>query len=143
VGDSDGRHAAPPSALSRWQETEPIRLYLYGITVPLLGAAVAYGWMTTEQLGAWLAVAGALFLGSTLAGELARRRAWAPHTVDDALDEQHRESYAMGVQDAVHHARTPETVAMEQVTSGRCRDVTGGRRCVLQRHGEETPHHYV
>jgi hypothetical protein len=116
--------------LQRWQETEPLRLYLYGITVPLLGVALVYGWVTTEQLGAWLAVAGALFIGSTVAGELARRHVNSPAVLERELDEQHRDSYSRGVEDALH--MSPE----------RCRYIESGRRCVLDPHGKDTPHHY-
>jgi hypothetical protein len=134
-----GDHAAPVNWLERWRDTEPLRLYLYGITVPVLGACLAYGWVTQEQMGAWLAVAAALFLGSTMAGELARRVAWAPQSVGLALDEQHQDSYAQGVEDAVHSA-TPETVAMTRVRA--CTEVKEGRRCTLPIHPASVSHHY-
>lgn len=131
--------------LERWQNTEPLRLYLYGITVPLLAAAVVYGWVTTEQMGAWLAVAGALFVGSSVAGELARKKVTSPATLDEDLEAQHRTSYAHGVEDALH--TTPETAAavtaeIAAVRPPRCRHIENGRRCVLDQHGKETPHHY-
>lgn len=138
-------HAAPVSWLEHWQQTEPLRLYLYGITVPLLAAAVTYGWLSTEQLGAWLAVAAALFLGSSLAGELARRQVTSPATLESDLEAQHRASYAHGVEDALHvtpdvaAARTTELAA---VRPPRCGYIESGRRCVLDKHGKETPHHY-
>lgn len=93
--------------LRRWQDAEPLRLYLYGITVPLLGAALAYGWLSTEQLGAWLAVAGALFVGSTVAGELARRKVASPRTVEHWLEQQHQASWELGVEDTLA-AQEPE-----------------------------------
>jgi hypothetical protein len=139
-------HAAPVTMLEHWRETEPLRLYLYGITVPMLAAAVTVGWLTTEQMGAWLAVAGALFLGSTVAGELARRKVNSPAFLHSELGEQHRASYAQGVEDAVRTtpdltaARTSELLAVRPALS--CRSVENGRRCVLDPHGEETPHHY-
>ena len=144
-----GEHDAPVNWLDYWRQAEPLRLYLYGITVPLLGAALVYGWLTTEQLGAWLAVAAALFAGSTAAGELARRKVSSPLYVDELLHEQHRVSYANGVQDALHI--TPDEVAeqhlettdMQQVRPAeRCRHIENGRRCVLDAHGKGTPHHY-
>lgn len=134
-----GDHAAPVNWLERWRDTEPLRLYLYGITVPLLGVCLVYGWVTQEQMGAWLAVAAALFLGSTMAGELARRVAWAPASVSLVLDEQHRDSYAQGVEDAVHSS-TPETVALGRVRA--CTEVEDGRRCTLPIHPLSVPHHY-
>ena len=129
----------------RWEQTEPLRLHLYGITVPLLGVALAYGWVTTEQMGAWLAVAAALFLGTTMAGELARRHVWAPASVD----ESRRDAYARGVQDALHvtpdedeGAERLETRELAVTRTGRCREVDGGRRCALRRHAREEPHLY-
>jgi hypothetical protein len=109
---------------------------------------LVYGWMTTEQLGAWLAVAAALFIGSSLAGELARRKVTSPATRDRLLDEVHAMSYASGVEDALH--TTPDAVAAAVTTSmravrpaeTRCRYIENGRRCVLDPHGKETPHHY-
>ncbi len=134
------------SWLERWQDTEPLRLYLHGITVPLLAAALTYGWLTTEQLGAWLAVAGALFLGSSLAGELARRKVASPRTVHCWLEQLHTMSYLRGMQDAGH--RSPDELAaataeMRQARPPeRCRNVKSKRRCILDPHGEDTPHHY-
>ena len=144
-----GEHDERINWLTYWRDAEPLRMYLYGITVPLLGLALVYGWLTTEQLGSWLAVAAALFLGSTAAGELARRKVSSPLYVDELLHEQHKVSYASGVKDALHI--TPdetaekylETTEMQQVTSpGRCRYIENGRRCVLDAHGKGTPHHY-
>ena len=85
-----GDHDAPSSFLERWAETEPLRLYLYGITVPLFGVALVYGWLNAEQLAAWLAVAAALFIGSTVAGELARRKVTPVHgpVLDSWLSDQ-------------------------------------------------------
>jgi hypothetical protein len=142
-----GEHDAPMTLLQRWQETEPLRLYLYGITVPLLGVALVYGWVTTEQLGAWLAVAGALFIGSTVAGELARRHVNSPAVLERELDEQHRDSYSRGVEDALH--MSPDVLAETQTAElrqvrvpERCRYIESVRRCVLDPHGKDTPHHY-
>jgi hypothetical protein len=129
----------------RWQLTEPLRLHLYGITVPLLGLALVYGWVTTEQAGAWLAVAGALFIGSTVAGELARRKVNSPDTLERELDRQHRVSYSQGVDDALKDAARdahPETAELGAVRAQRCRFIENGRRCVLDEHGKDTPHHY-
>ena len=141
-------HAAPVPMLERWKATEPLRLYLYGITVPLLGVALVYGWMTADQLGAWLAVAGALFLGSTVAGELARTKVTPVVRAEEMLDQVHAASYAQGVQDAVH--TTPDLVAVNVRTTemaavrppDRCRYIENGRRCVLDPHERGTPHHY-
>jgi len=139
-----GEHRAPANWLERWQETEPLRLRLYGITVPLLAAAVTYGWITTEQLGAWAAVAGALFLGSSLAGELARRKVTPVEgpVLGGWLEEVHRDSYSRGVEDALH--TTPDATAEMRAVRPveRCRYIESGRRCVLDTHGKGTPHHY-
>jgi hypothetical protein len=139
-------HSEPVNWLERWSETEPLRLYLYGITVPVLGVAVVYGWMSTEQLGAWLAVAAALFIGSSVAGELARQKVTSPATLEHQLTVQHEVSYTDGVQDALQ--RTPDLLAAETAQLAavrpveRCRYIESGRRCVLDAHGKETPHHY-
>jgi hypothetical protein len=151
-----GEHSAPePGLLERWKQTEPLRLYLYGVTVPLLGVALVYGWVNAEQLGAWLAVSGALFIGSSVAGELARRKVTPVEgpVLGAWLEEQHRDSYTRGVEDALHvtpdataelRQVTPETTELRQVrpSRGTCGYIESGRRCVLDRHGRETPHHY-
>jgi hypothetical protein len=135
-------HAEPVNWLERWQQTEPLRLHLYGITVPVLGLALVYGWVTTEQMGAWLAVAAALFIGSTLAGELARRKVTSPDTLERQLDAEHTAGYWHGLEAAP--AVTPDlTAEMRTVRPpDRCRFIESGRRCVLDPHGKETPHHY-
>lgn len=144
-----GDHSAPMTLLERWRETEPLRLHLYGITVPALAVAVAYGWLTTEQLGAWTAVAAAMFLGSTAAGELARRVVWAPATVDRTLRSVDRDAYREGVHDGQETpdgpARTeqfpaaaPGTATMQSL--GRCRRVEAGSRCTLPAHPDEVAH---
>jgi hypothetical protein len=140
-----GDHGAPQSFLDRWRDTEPLRLYLYGITVPLLAAAVTYGWLTTEQLGAWLAVAAALFVGSTAAGELARRVVWAPASVDRQLQVADADGYRDGREDAVRGsglpaALVPATALMQAL--GRCRNVEDGHRCVLPPHPQGVVHQY-
>ena len=133
--------------LDTWRDTEPLRLYLYGITVPLLGVGLVYGWLTERQLGAWLAVAAALFIGSSVAGELARRQVTSPATVHAWLAETDRDSYARGVEDALH--TTPDETAAETAQlrkvrpqAERCRYIENGRRCVLNAHSKAAPHHY-
>lgn len=147
-----GDHSAPINLLDRWRDTEPLRLYLYGITVPVLAAAVTYGWLTTEQLGAWTAVAGALFVGSTAAGELARRAVWAPATVDRTVAAVDERAYTDGVEDGERRAagapleqaarvageQVPATATMQAL--GRCRRVENGNRCTLPAHPEAVAH---
>lgn len=136
-----GEHGAPQSFLDRWRDTEPVRLWLYGVTVPALAAAVVYGWLTTEQMGAWLAVAAAALLGVG-AMERARRIVWAPATVNRELQLADRRAYAEGHDDGARSigSGVPMTVAMRQV--GRCRNVEGGRRCVMPAHPEAVVHQY-
>lgn len=55
------RHRTPGARLT-WQETEPVRLYLYGVLVPLVALLVALGVVQTDQALLWLAV-GAAVLG--------------------------------------------------------------------------------
>jgi hypothetical protein len=135
-------HAAPSSLLQRWADAQPVRLFLYGLTVPVLAACVVYGWLTTEQAGAWLAVAGALF-GATVAGtELARRVAWAPVSVEQVLADTDRRAYRDGVEHGLQQrpADLPATAHMQAV--GRCRRVEDGNRCVLPAHPEVVAHQY-
>ena len=62
------------------QDTEPVRLYVYGALAPLLAVLVWYGIVDDASVGLWLALAGAL-LG--VAGtEFARSKAYAPATVE-------------------------------------------------------------
>jgi hypothetical protein len=158
MGDA-GEHHHRTGWLQRWQDTEPLRLHLYGITVPVLAAAVVYGWLTTEQMGAWLAVAAALFVGSTAAGELARRKVWAPASVDLAVRTADDDGYADGLEDGMHRARVQVTTAGPEElqealerdpqpatahiqAAGRCRHVESGDRCVLPVHPQEVRHRY-
>jgi hypothetical protein len=141
-----GDHDEPASWLDRWRDTEPLRLHLYGITVPLLAVCVTYGWLTTEQLGAWLAVAAALFLGSTLAGELARRVVWAPASVAARVAQQDELAYADGREDAERRAAAAET-ELQPATAfmgrlDRCRRVENGDRCTLPAHPEGVEHRF-
>lgn len=72
-------------ALSRWRQTEPLRLWLYGVTVPLLAALVGYGLLTGHQAGLWLAVLTAALLGGGV--ETARQYVVAPATARTAVHE--------------------------------------------------------
>jgi len=58
----------------RWRDTEPVRLYLYGLLVPAAGLAVLYGLLSAEQAAGWLVVAGAALGVGVPAVELARSR---------------------------------------------------------------------
>lgn len=135
-----GDHDAPSSWWQRWNEQEPLRLHLYGVMVPALAAAVTYGLLTTEQMGAWLAVAGAALLGvGTL--ERVRKIVWAPASVDDALTAADRRGYTDGLRDSdVEHDAQPATAHMQSL--GRCRHVEGGNRCVLPPHPEGVGHRF-
>lgn len=148
-----GQHRAqdddqPSGFLAHWKQTEPVRLYLYGITVPLLAVAVVYGWLTTEQMGAWLAVAAALFVGSTLAGELARKRVASPaelrqvdrHAYCDGLEEGTRQAASLTVEKA--HAVMAGQPATAAIPVGRCRRVESGDRCILPAHPDGVPHRF-
>lgn len=65
-------------ALTRWRQTEPLRLWLYGVTVPLVALLVGYGLLSGHLAGLWLAVATAALLGGGV--EVARGFVVAPAT---------------------------------------------------------------
>jgi len=66
--------------VERWKDTEPVRLWLYSVIVPVVALLVGYGLLSTHQAALWLAVAaGALLVGGT---ELARGFAVSPLTVN-------------------------------------------------------------
>lgn len=137
-----GEHDAPVSWWQRWSEAQPVRLYLYGLTVPVLGVCVVYGWVTTEQAGAWLAVSGALFGATVVGTELARKHIDPPAVVHAKLQQVDQRAYAEGHDDGARSigGGVPVTMAMRQV--GRCRHVQAGDRCVLPAHPETVAHQY-
>jgi len=146
-----GDHDAPSSLLGRWQETEPVRLWLYGISFPVTALFVGYGWITTEQAGLWLAVAGGL-LGATVVGtEAARHVAWSPDYAEQQLRQEGKAAYADGVRAAMHRTpdvvagaveREPGTTALTVANLGRCRRVENGDRCTLPPHPEGVEHRF-
>lgn len=81
VTDEDTR----AGLLTRWRQTEPVRLWLYGIAVPLLALLVGYGFLTEHALALWLAVFQAALLGAGT--ELARGFAVSPATARAAVQE--------------------------------------------------------
>jgi hypothetical protein len=153
-------HAAPVGWWERWQAAEPIRLYLWTVATAVLAASVTAGVITENLYVALTGVASAVLTFGGAAA--ARRRAYAPLTVDQLLDradrealEQARNAYAAGVRDGTG-ARTPDTVAAELVTSGRARLEDGtvlmaaargcpymdehGKRCQLPEHPRKVEH---
>lgn len=69
--------------LARWRQTEPLRLWLYGIAVPLLLALVGYGLLTDAHSTLWLAVLQAALLSGGVEG--ARQFVVAPATARAAI----------------------------------------------------------
>lgn len=45
--------------LKRWNESEPVRLWLYGLAVPVVGLLGVYGLVTQQEAAAWLLVVAA------------------------------------------------------------------------------------
>jgi hypothetical protein len=163
-----GTHDAPESWLQRWQEQEPVRLYLWGVASAVLVGCVVAGWLTQELA---LAIAGpvsaALMIGGTAA---ARADVFSPATVarlqaewrdqlEEELDSQHGISYRAGwdagvqatVRGQAETERTPEQVAIEllQVADPQttalaatvpCEYTEDGRRCTLPFHPGAFPH---
>lgn len=109
-------HAAPAGWFARWQEAEPVRLYLWSVATAVLGGAVVAGWLTRDLYVAATGVAAAVF---TVGGAAAARsKAYAPVTVDELLDRADAEAeeramaaYARGLEHG--GVRTPEQVARD------------------------------
>lgn len=119
-------HTEPtPTLVERWAVLSPVRLALYPVVLALVLLLVGYGAVAAEKAPLWLALAAAV-LGVT-GTETARRVAYSPNTVAvirSRWAEHATSEYARGVADALHS--TPDGTAHPQ-----CRDVRGGRRCVL------------
>lgn len=61
-------HGVNDTTPNKWIHDPAIRRWIYGILVALAAIAVAYGIVTIEQSGLWLALAGAILgLGNVLA----------------------------------------------------------------------------
>jgi hypothetical protein len=121
-----GEHDAPVSWLQRWQEQEPLRLYLWTVASAVLLGGVATGLVTeTWALAVGGVLAAVLMLGGTA---LARSHVSPAATVDrlqqqweletdQLLDEQHALSFEQGGQSVLRAVqetnRTPEQVALQ------------------------------
>lgn len=123
-----GDHDAPSSWLERWRESEPVRLYLWGVASSVVAASLVAGWLTAELAVAVTGVAAAVLMLPATAW--ARRETYSPRTVDQLLaqtvpearvdgllEEQHALSYRQGVEAATQALaqvqRTPDVVAAE------------------------------
>lgn len=51
--------------IRRWNRTEPVRLYAYGLVGPLLALALLYGLVEADKVAAWAALAAAVLIPST------------------------------------------------------------------------------
>jgi len=78
-------------ALERWRQTEPLRLWLYGIAVPLLAALVGYGLLADAHSVLWLAVLQAVLLGAGTEG--ARQFVVSPATAVRAVQSAVRNAW--------------------------------------------------
>lgn len=91
-----------PGLLARWRQTEPVRLHLYGIAVPLVALLMGYGLLSGHMAGLWLAVIAATLLGGGV--EAARTWTVSPATAGAALqDAADGDTYAPDI--------NPESVA--------------------------------
>lgn len=156
-----GEHDAPLSWLERWQEQEPLRLWLWTVACSVIVLAGVAGWLTQELAVAVTGVAAAVLMLGGTAG--ARRRAYAPATVDRLLEEQHALSYRQAERDTLRlqleeaappqdvPPAVPATVALRAqqpattprgaaLPPRRCREVRDGRRCTLPEHPETVGH---
>lgn len=150
-----GEHGA--GWFDRWREAEPVRLYGWSVASAVLVAGVSTGLLTER----WALAIGGVVAAVLMVGGVAlqRREAWAPASVEAALDEQHASSYARGYQAALRtveeaaaqrgrplgeeltqelHAVMPQT--QPRTALGRCRHVEDGRRCTLPQHPENIDH---
>lgn len=59
----------------------PVRVYLYGLTAPGLGLAVAYGLIAADKAALWISFAGAALV--VTGGELAQRKTTPYPPADD------------------------------------------------------------
>lgn len=149
-----GEHDMPSSWFERWQEQEPLRLYLWTVAAAVLIGSVSTGLLTeTWALAIGGVLASALMVGGTA---LARRKVTPVLTVEELLQRQHEDSYQQGVDDAarsleaVHRpvdlaaAETEQLQALRTTAGrralGRCRYVESGRRCALVEHPARFPH---
>jgi hypothetical protein len=112
-----GDHDAPVGWLERWRAAEPVRLYLWTVAGAVLTAAVVAGWLTEDLYVALTGVASAVLTFGGAAA--ARRKAYAPLTVDQLMDraeqeaeDQARAAYAAGLRDG-SGVRTPDQVAAD------------------------------
>lgn len=151
-----GDHDAPVSWLERWQEQEPLRLYLWAVAMSVVVGALVAGWLTQEGAVAITGVAAAvLMVGGTAA---ARGHAYAPLAVHQLLRQQHAESYERGARAALTYVETRSGADVEEYLAateemeaqasdtvlmraqGRCRHVEDRRRCTLPRHPDAVDH---
>ena len=107
-----GEHRGPVGWLERWQQAEPVRLYLWSVATAVLTAALVAGWVTEQLYVALVGVVSAvLIVGGTA---LARGVAYAPATHERLVEEQARHSYDDGVRygrSLPGRHRSPETAA--------------------------------
>jgi hypothetical protein len=90
--------------LARWRQTEPLRLWLYGIAVPLLALLVGYGLLTHGLAGLWLAVLTAALLGGSVEG--ARQYVVSPATAAAAVEQTARAVDKYGAADLTATTRS-------------------------------------
>lgn len=64
----------------KWSETQPVRLWLYGLMGPIMALLVGYGILSDAQASMWIAL-GASALGVVGATEFARSKAYAPSSL--------------------------------------------------------------
>jgi hypothetical protein len=167
---ADEQTPAPRSTLERLLgDTEPVRRALYPIVVAVVALLVAYGLLDAERVPLWLALAVAVLgIGGTeaarrvayapatvaeygaewhraLADEYERGVAdgmRAPAEVIDDEPGQHAVDREPGEPTEALPAQDAPTGLLMRAPSRatRCREVDGGRRCVLAR-DHEGPHH--
>lgn len=67
-----------PELIRKWKESEPIRLYVYGLVGPGIAIAIAYGVVSHERAAGLVALLTAVLVPGV---ELARSKATSPATL--------------------------------------------------------------
>lgn len=70
--------------LKTWKSSEPVRLYLYAVMVPVLAALAAKGVIGNDDVLLYSTIGGAVLLGPAI--EKVRGAVYSPDTVDATME---------------------------------------------------------
>lgn len=77
--------------IKAWKSSEPVRLYLYGMLVPVLALLAVKGVIGNDDIALYVAIGGAVLVGP--ATEKARASVYSPDTVDATLAVTEEDEY--------------------------------------------------